>query len=117
MYAPLKYREITDMAKFQKGNKAGKGRPKGAKNKATLAGKEVIAEYFQNGGLEALLADIEALDAKDKVTAKIKLIEYYMPKQRETNNNHNFKNDVLSVNFSKTQAKPITSENDMFDDD
>ena len=76
-----------------------------------------IKEYFENGGLESLLADIEELDAKDKVQAKIKLIEYYTPKQKETTNKHEFQNSTLQINFTKTDTKPITSENDMFDDD
>ena len=101
------------MAKFQKGEG---GRPKGAKNKDHF-GKTKIRSYFESGGLESLLADIEELEAKDKVQAKIKLIEYYMPKQRETVNKHELKNGVLSLNLTKpTQSLP-TSENEMFDDD
>ena len=100
--------------RFAEGNK---GRPKGSKNKTDNYGKAKIKEYFENGGLESLLADIEELDAKDKVQAKIKLIEYYTPKQKETTNKHEFQNSTLQINFTKTDTKPITSENDMFDDD
>lgn len=101
---------------FKKGHKLGQGRPKGSKNKDSK-GKQVIKEYFENGGLEQLLADIEALEEKDKVTAKIKLIEYYMPKQKEVQNTHELKNNVLEINFTKTNTPPITSENDLYDDD
>jgi hypothetical protein len=101
---------------FKKGHKLGQGRPKGSKNKDSF-GKTRIKEYFENGGLEMLLADIEELEAKDKVNAKIKLIEYYLPKQKEVNNTHDIKNNILEVNFTKKSVPPITSENDLFDDD
>lgn len=99
---------------FAKGNK---GRPKGSKNKDNY-GKTRLKAYFEDeGGLESLLADIEALEPKDKVNAKTKLIEYYMPKQKEVQNTHDIKNSVLEVNFTKKGIPPITSENDLFDDD
>lgn len=101
---------------FKKGHKLGQGRPKGSKNKESK-GKQLIREYFENGGLETLIHDIEQLEEKDKVQAKIKLIEYYIPKQKEVQNSHEFKNNTLEVKFTKTGTKPITSENDMFDDD
>lgn len=109
------------MAKFKKGNKMGKGRPKGSKNKTTLVGKERIQQYFtEQGGLDQLLADIEQLEPKDKVNAKIKLIEYFIPKQRENKHNHEIKNSVLEINLTQSNTPPITSENeisDLFDDD
>lgn len=102
---------------FKKGQSGNpKGREKGTKNKDSK-GKQVIKEYFESGGLEQLLADIEKLDEKDKVTAKIKLVEYYMPKQKEVNNTHDIKNNILEINFTKKNTPPITSENDLFDDD
>lgn len=101
---------------FEKGHNLGKGRPKGSKNKDSK-GKQVIKEYFENGGLEELLQDIGELDPKDKVQAKIKLIEYYLPKQKETTNKHEFKNNMLKVNFVKPDTHLPTSENEMYDDD
>lgn len=101
---------------FKKGHKKIGGRRKGSTNKDPF-GKTRIKEYFENGGLDTLLGDIEELDAKDKVNAKIKLIEYYLPKQKEVNNTHDIKNSILEVNFTKTETPPITSELDIFDDD
>lgn len=102
---------------FQKGRNKTGGRTKGSKNKDNF-GKTRLKQYFEDeGGLESLLSDIEELDPKDKVNAKTKLIEYYMPKQKEVQNTHELKNNVLEVNFTKTNTPPITSESDMFDDD
>ena len=71
------------MGKFEKGKEKTGGRKKGSLNKTSIAGKQKIAEYFENGGLEELVADIAKLEDKDRVQAKIKLIEYYIPKQKE----------------------------------
>jgi hypothetical protein len=68
---------------FEKGNS---GKPKGAKNKATILGRDIIEEHFiAKGGLAALLRDIAAMESeRDRVTAQIKLLEFFIPKQRET---------------------------------
>lgn len=71
--------------KFGKGNRASAGRPQGSANKKTLLGKDVIENYFiQDGGLETLLKEIDSLaNLNDKINAKIKLLPYLMPKQKE----------------------------------
>lgn len=71
--------------KFEQGNKASAGRPQGAKNKKTLLGRDIIENYFiQDGGLETLLQEIDSLgNLNDKINAKIKLLPYLMPKQKE----------------------------------
>jgi len=71
--------------KFEQGNKASAGRPQGSQNKKTLLGKDVIENYFiQDGGLETLLQEIDSLgNLNDKINAKIKLLPYLMPKQKE----------------------------------
>ena len=71
--------------KFGKGNKASAGRPQGSANKKTLLGKDIIENYFiQDGGLAALLQEIDSLpNLNDKINAKIKLLPYLMPKQKE----------------------------------
>ena len=104
------------MAKFNSKTASVAGK-KSKRGKGRDIGKETIKAYFENGGLESLLSDIEQLEDKDKVQAKIKLIEYYMPKMRETHNTHEMKNETLNVNFSKSDSKPITSENELFNDD
>lgn len=70
---------------FTKGNKEGQGRPKGAKNKTTMMGREMLEKYFyQDNGLQRLLKDIQTLEYdRDRVNATIKLLEYILPKQKE----------------------------------
>ena len=71
---------------FEKGhNKAG-GRTKGVKNKTTLLGRDIIENYFiKEKGLENLLVEIAGMEYdRDRVQAKIKLLEFFIPKQKET---------------------------------
>ena len=70
------------MAKFEKGNS---GKPKGAKNKTTLLGRDIIENYFiKEKGLENLLIEIADMKyERDRVQAKIKLLEFFIPKQKE----------------------------------
>lgn len=105
------------MGKFEKGKEKTGGRKKGSLNKTSIAGKQKIAEYFENGGLEELLADIAKLEDKDRVQAKIKLIEYYIPKQKEVDLKAELKNDTVNVNLTKHNTPPITNESELFDDD
>lgn len=71
---------------FKKGNKDGQGRPKGSANKSTILGRDIIEEHFiAKGGLKKLLIDIDAMEyEKDRVNAQIKLLEFFIPKQKET---------------------------------
>ena len=57
------------MAEFKKGRKKTGGRKKGVKNRTTCIGKETIANYFETGGLDELLNDIDELEPRDKVNA------------------------------------------------
>lgn len=59
------------------------GRPKGVGNKLNNDLKSRIAQIVENG-FEAIETDLEALEAKDRITAYLKLLEYILPKQRET---------------------------------
>lgn len=59
------------------------GRQKGTPNRLTTDLKSRIAEVVENG-FEAIESDLEALEAKDRINAYLKLLEYVMPKQRET---------------------------------
>lgn len=59
------------------------GRPKGVPNKMTADLKSRIAQIVENG-FETIESDLEALEAKDKVNAYLKFLEYLLPKQRET---------------------------------
>lgn len=59
------------------------GRPKGSPNKLTSDLKNRIAQIVENG-FENVESDLEALEAKDRVNAYLKFLEYLLPKQRET---------------------------------
>ena len=74
---------------FEKGHKKSNGRPKGSANKTTLLGRDIIEEYFiKDEGLKTLLREIESLEYdRDKVNAKIKLLEFFIPKQKEIQTN------------------------------
>lgn len=59
------------------------GRPKGVPNKMTADLKSRIAQIVENG-FEVIEGDLEVLEAKDRVNAYLKFLEYLLPKQRET---------------------------------
>lgn len=69
----------------EKGSEKTGGRKAGTPNKTTSLGKKILERYFfQDNGLEKLLNDIDNMEyEKDKVTARIKLLEFVMPKQKE----------------------------------
>jgi hypothetical protein len=102
------------MAKFKKGEG---GRPKGARNKSSKIGQQKISNYLDTKGYADLIAEIEQLESKDKVQAIIKLIEFVVPKQKAVEHKGDTNLGTISVNFQSTHVPPITSENDMFDDD
>jgi hypothetical protein len=102
------------MAKFKKGEG---GRPKGARNKSSKIGQQKISNYLDTKGYADLIAEIEQLESKDKVEAIIKLIEFVVSKQKAVEHKGDTNLGTISVNFQSTHVPPITSENDMFDDD
>ena len=70
---------------FEKGNKLGTGRPKGALNRSTEQAKLAIAR-LANSGLDALREDIEKIRKSDPVEAariNLKLLEYIVPKKAQ----------------------------------
>lgn len=68
---------------FDKGHEKVGGRQKGSLNRTHKDLKSRITEIVENG-FEAIESDLEALEAKDRINAYLKLLEYIMPKQRET---------------------------------
>ena len=69
----------------EKGSEKTGGRKAGTPNKTTSLGKKILEKYFfEDDGLKNLLHQIDDMEyEKDKVTAKIKLLEFVMPKQKE----------------------------------
>lgn len=59
------------------------GRPKGVPNKATANLKNTINGIVERQ-FETLETDLEQLDGRDKINFVLKLIEYVLPKQRES---------------------------------
>lgn len=63
------------------GQKTG-GRTAGTPNKVTSDVKSRIATLIDQQ-FDAITADLELLEPKDRVTAYLKFLEYVLPKQRE----------------------------------
>lgn len=68
---------------FEAGHTKMGGRQKGSENRTNKDLKSRITQLVENG-FEAIESDLEALEAKDRINAYLKLLEYIMPKQRET---------------------------------
>lgn len=69
---------------FEKGNTLGKGRPKGAKNKASIIAKEALEGIVANPSIiEKLQEELLNLEGKDFVTCYAKLAEFVVPKKAE----------------------------------
>jgi hypothetical protein len=69
---------------FQKKHEKMGGRPKGSPNRLTSDLKTRIAQIVQTGFESTLETDLKALEAKDRVNAYLKFLEYLLPKQRES---------------------------------
>ena len=59
------------------------GRPKGIPNKVNQDLKSRLAQIVEDG-IETLESDLGSLTPKDRVNAYLKLLEYLLPKQRES---------------------------------
>ena len=105
---------------FKDGNKEGQGRPKGAKNKSTILGREMLEKYFfKDKGLENLLQDIDGMEyERDRVNARIKMLEFVMPKQKEIDLKTDASFGILQLSFDgSTGIQPIQSESDIEDEE
>ena len=107
------------MAKFEKGNKASKGRPKGAKNKNPLQRKQELERLFnEHGGFEQLFNTIRAIEEpKDQANILLKTMEFFMSKEKAIELTTDLKNETVNVTFTHTLVPKITSETQLFDDD
>jgi hypothetical protein len=70
------------MAKFEKGNKLSKGRPKGALNRSTEMMKLSIARSTNRvlDNLPTIMDKLMQEDPKSAVDLAIKLLEFHLPK-------------------------------------
>ncbi len=59
------------------------GRKSGTPNKATSELRERVSELLE-GRFDAVAADLDQMEPKDRVAAYIKLMEFVLPKQRES---------------------------------
>lgn len=67
------------MAKFEKGNKKGKGRPKGSQNKTNKENRERVS-WCLSILEETLEDDLKSLSSSEKVKTYTTLLEYALPK-------------------------------------
>ena len=92
------------MAKFEKGNKMGKGRPKGSLNRSTEQAKLTLSR-LANKGLDNISEDIEKIRKTNPVKAAelyIKILEYVVPKLKAV--------DMKVEGDIKTKIEKITIE-------
>lgn len=72
------------MAKFEKGNTAGKGRPKGLPNKETSRFKEALSELFEKNA-DNMIGWLEQIDEpKERFDILNKFAEFIYPKLQRT---------------------------------
>lgn len=98
------------MAKFEKGNKFGKGRPKGALNRSTEQMKLAVARAVNNQ-LNSINEDLEKIRKENPVKAMeiaMKLMEYTIPKMKSVD----LKVDgELTTKIEKLSVEVIQKEN------
>ena len=73
----------------KKGTEKTGGRKKGTPNKTTQTAKEWISETLC-ANWKQMKSDLKDLEPKDRLQLLFKLLEYVVPKQRETSNNIKF---------------------------
>lgn len=84
--------------KFEKGNKASKGRPKGTKNKKTQI-LEGFIHSILDGGAEKFHNEVMKLEGKDFINAYKDLLEYGMSKLARKEVTTNIQTDYKPPNI------------------
>ena len=71
---------------FEKGNNAGKGRPKGAENKLTKEAREVFIETLEGQvpNIQKAFADVLAKSPEKYLDLFAKYAQYFVPKKTES---------------------------------
>ena len=93
------------MAKFEKGNEVGRGRPKGAKNRTSEEAKSIINRIVDKS-LTWAEEDIEKLRKKDPIQAfqlAMKLMEYAYPKLKSVEMKAEIDNKISQINVTIAQ--------------
>jgi hypothetical protein len=94
------------MAKFEVGNKIGKGRPVGAINRSTEQAKLAIAR-LANRGLDNISEDLEKIRKSDPIEAAkiyLKLLEYIVPKKTQMEISGEINQRIQQVSVQITQS-------------
>ena len=104
------------MAKFEVGNKFGKGRPPGKLNRSTEQAKLAVAR-IANHGLDVLREDIERIRQDNPVEAArlyLKLLEYIVPKKSAVEISGELKQQIqqITVNINHTGSESTNRDND-----
>ena len=101
---------------FQKGKKKTGGRKKGSKNKATSSIKERIKEYIDSD-FDTILNDINQLDPQERIKTFLKLLEFVLPKEKQSQEEGEQKIYTLSItptNWAESNIPPVfTSEHEL----
>lgn len=72
------------------------GRTPGSKNKVQNIVKKKIEEYFDGDNFDVLITEINALDGKEKVKAKLELLKLVVPRPRDAEETE----DILKIQTS-----------------
>ena len=90
---------------FEKGNKLGNGRPKGAINKATIPIREAFKEFLDHN-LPKVQADFDKMAPKDRVNFIVSMAEYCIPKLARVEN-YNFDMDAALEKLNDEQLRVL----------
>ena len=101
------------MAKFEKGNKVGKGRPKGVPNKTTAQIKDMIVSLVGTQ-MEKWPVELEKMMKRDPAEAMRitgKLIDYVLPKQTKIDLEGELRHKVEKITIEIKTGKEDGTEN------
>ena len=102
------------MAKFEVGNKFGKGRPVGKLNRSTEQAKLAVAR-IANHGLDVLREDIERIREENPIEAArlyLKLLEYIVPKKAAVEISGELKHQIQQITVNINHSGSESSDRD-----
>jgi hypothetical protein len=101
------------MAKFEKGNKLSKGRPKGAVNRSTEMMKVSIARATNRvlDELPKILDEMIKKDPKGAVDIALKMLEFHMPKMSRVEMKAEIEQRIQQISVNITQKSIDESGN------